>query len=365
MINIGFKSNYKILNFTNEIGKYILGGIATYIDELYRFHTEETGFVHFYDDEIQADIKIDSYPGLKDILSVSYKEIERLKELNFQIAVVHFYGLSFISDEEILKGRKLIYVVHSVPTTEPYTIENPFGGNYQIQKDFEAMSFRADAIACVSNAEKEKLKTLYPELENKIHVIHNGMQFNNDDITTKEIKEYRKIFGFIGRLDYRKGLLECIKAFKKIDGELNIACDNQDPLYLSTILDYIEAADLHNRIHFYGWCHGERKKSFLNSLDAFIIPSLYEPFGYVVLEAINNRIPIIASTGGGIPEIIGDYKYTFDPYEEGELEKTIKTFQEDSIEEIKQELEKLYKRKELFTSQKMMDKYTKLFNTLL
>ncbi|SHF05329.1 Glycosyltransferase involved in cell wall bisynthesis [Thermoanaerobacter uzonensis DSM 18761] len=365
MININFKANYKILHFTNEIGKYMAGGIATYIDQLYKHHTEDTGFVHFYDDEILTDIRIESYPGIKDILSVSYKEIGRLKEINFQIAIVHFYGLSFIAEEEILKNKKLVYVVHSVPATEPYAIEDPFGGNYQIQKDFETLSYRADAIICVLEAEKEKLKSLYPELENKIYVIHNGMEFDSADSIKRNVKPTRRNFGFIGRLDYRKGLLECIKAFKKIDGELHIACDNQDPFYLSAILNYIEAAEMQNKIHFYGWCHGERKKAFLNSLDALIIPSLYEPFGYVVLEAINAKTPVITSRNGGISEIIGEYKYTFDPYQEGELEKAIKTFQEDTVEEIEKEMEKLYKRKELFTAQKMVEKYTDLFNSLL
>lgn len=32
MINIGFKSHYKIIHFTNEIGKYIVGGMATFIN---------------------------------------------------------------------------------------------------------------------------------------------------------------------------------------------------------------------------------------------------------------------------------------------------------------------------------------------
>ena len=206
---------------------------------------------------------------------------------------------------------------------------------------------------------------LYPELENKIYVIHNGMEFDSADSIKRNINSTRKNFGFIGRLDYRKGLLECIKAFKKIDGELHIACDNQDPFYLSTILDYIEAAEIQNKIHFYGWCHGERKKAFLSLLDALIIPSLYEPFGYVVLEAINTKTPVIANKNGGISEIVGDYKYTFNPYEERELERAVKMFQEDTVEEIEKEMGKIYRRKELFTAQKMINKYMDLFNSLL
>ena len=77
---------------------------------------------------------------------------------------------------------------------------------------------------------------------------------------------------------------------------------------------------------FCGWCVGERKEIFLNSLDALVIPSLYEPFGYVALEAMQRGLPVICSKNGGLDEILEGYKYKFNPYVEGELEKAIDEF---------------------------------------
>ncbi|MBE3575885.1 MAG: glycosyltransferase [Firmicutes bacterium] len=230
------------------------------------------------------------------------------------------------------------------------------------------MCRRAKVIVCVSNAEREKLRTLYPELGPKIQVIHNGIQPAEDSHPANPAEEpreqpevpiraHRRVFGFLGRLDYRKGLLECIKAFKGLDdAELRVACDNQDSAYFSGLLDYIEGAGLNDKVTFYGWCQGPRKQSFLQSLDALIVPSLYEPFGYVVLEAMNAQVPLICSNRGGIPEVVGDYRFCFDPYEPGALRECIRRFQAASAEEVKKEAMALFARLRLFTAQAMCEK---------
>ena len=112
---------------------------------------------------------------------------------------------------------------------------------------------------------------------------------------------------------------------------------------------------------FYGWCSGERKKSFLKSLDALIIPSLYEPFGYVVLEAMKEKVPVIVSSNGGMEEIVGDYKYCFNPYLANDLERCIAEFQNDSIEVIEEQRARLFERSKLFTSKKMVENYNNVF----
>ncbi|CAH1193838.1 D-inositol-3-phosphate glycosyltransferase [Paenibacillus plantiphilus] len=364
MINIQFKPHYRVLHFTNEIGKYIIGGMASYMNEMYRHHGQDVGFVHFYNSSVQ-DIVMDSYPGPDNILAVAAHELDRLRELSFDIAVVHFYALHFMIDENVLKGRPLIYVVHSVPTTEPYFPEQPFGEQHVVKEQFESMCERANIIVTVSHAEAHKLIALYPEFESKVRVIHNGMTYTETEPAIQSIREHRKTFGFLGRLDYRKGLYECLRAFKTTDACLKIACGFEDPEYLSSILGYIEAADLQSKIEFLGWCQGERKLSFLRSLDALIVPSLYEPFGYVVLEAMSQQLPLICSNRGGIPEIVGDYKYCFDPYDSDSLAVTIHQFQTDDKEVIQEQVIKLYQRTKRFTSEEMSDKYEMLYHSIM
>lgn len=362
MFKIGFKKHYKVLNFTTEIGKHTVGGVGTYMDQLYKYHSEDTGFVHIYDGNDTQTISTEDYPDKKDILAVSSGEIDQVMYLSYDIAVIHFYALSCLVSEDYIRGRKLVYVVHSVPTPEPYYINEPFGIHDDIKFSFQSVCNRADIIVCVSNAEKEKLSTIYPYLSHKIIVIYNGIDFEEEITNVRsEINKERNVFGFIGRLDYRKGLLECIRSIKNIDCEFRIACGNEDPQYLNILTNYIDGASLKDRVVFYGWCSGVRKKSFLKSLDALIIPSLYEPFGYVVLEAMKEKIPVIVSSNGGMAEIVGDYKYCFNPYLANDLERCILEFQNDSIEEIKEQRSRLLERSKLFNSQEMVENYNNVF----
>jgi len=47
---------------------------------------------------------------------------------------------------------------------------------------------------------------------------------------------------------------------------------------------------------------------FWNSVDVAVVPSLYEPFGLVALEALACGVPVVATTAGGLKEIVEDGK---------------------------------------------------------
>lgn len=364
MINLNFKKMYKVVHVTNEIGNYVIGGMGTYINELYRYRDDETGFIHIHNNTY-ADIDIGNYPGFYDILSMSYDEWHRIQDLDCDIVVIHFYELAFCITDKIVNSKKVVYVIHSVPLPEPPSQEDPFGGNFSIKQNFEYICKNAHKLICVSYAEKNRLLNIYPQYESKVKVIHNGITLVPEEIRSIRTMHKKKVFGYIGRMDYRKGILECIKAFKNIDGELRIACANNDPYYFSTLIQYIEAANMQDKVRFFGWCMGARKESFMNSLDALIIPSLYEPFGYVVVEGMKCGIPIITSRNGGIGEIVQDYKYQYDAYEEYELVDIINLFKEDSDECISKEVEYLQEQLKKFTAENMIEKYLKIWREIL
>ncbi|MFD2671260.1 glycosyltransferase family 4 protein [Marinicrinis sediminis] len=382
MFKLAFKPHYEALHFTNEFGHYLYGGMGTFMNHYFPHRSESTGFAFIYREEEYPDIESSLFPGQQDIVAFSYAESGRAGDLSFDIAVCHFYEFQFMTEPSFLQGRKLVYVIHSIPTPEPYYPENPFGEHDELRAKFENLCYAADSLVCVSHAEKQKLCAIYPDLESKAVVIHNGMNFKEISHSThasetrelseasqlgelREVREERTIFGFLGRLDYRKGLLEALKELKGLNFELHIACGGEDPEHLSAVLQYIEAANLQSQVRFMGWCSGTRRDAFLQSLDALIVPSLYEPFGYVILEAIDEGITLISSNGGGIQEIVGDYKYQFDPYQPGEMRDAICQFQRDEASMIQVELEKLQTQKVYFTAERMVRNYEQLFRTLL
>lgn len=364
MVNLYFTDQYRAVHVTNECGAYMMGGIATFMNEMYTEHDADTGFIHLYDSTSIPDLELSRYPGTRDILAVPFSEAERLSFHAYEVVFLHFYGLSFLLDGILAEDKPLVYVVHSVPTTEPYDPNRPFGMNDDVKFHFERCCSRAKAIVCISEAEKRKLIELYPEFTDKITVIMNGMSLEKR--TVLSISSKRTTFGFIGRLDYRKGLLELIKTMRHIDGELLVACGNEDPEHLAEILLFIEGAQLEQKVKFIGWCQGERKQAFFEAIDALIVPSLYEPFGYVILEAMNRVVPLICSDRGGIPEIVGeDYPYLFQPYEAGSLKAAIERYQHCDQETLQAQVEQVAERSVIFSGEAMRGHYRQLLDEMI
>ena len=149
--------------------------------------------------------------------------------------------------------------------------------------------------------------------ENKIHLIHNGIEIDRFKPTeTKEIKaefglrpdEY--IIGTAARLTRSKGVFELIEALsmlskKRKNIRLIIAGDGpeRDSLELFAkdlgVLERVIFAGLRNDI-----------EKIYSAMDVFILPSINEPFGLAILEAMAVGKPVIATNAGGIPEIIRD-----------------------------------------------------------
>ncbi|MBQ2980505.1 MAG: glycosyltransferase family 4 protein [Lachnospiraceae bacterium] len=365
MFNLNFKKNYKVVHVNNELGNYLIGGAGTYMNEIYKYRPDDMGFIYMNLCNPFEDYEVKGFLEQKDILVMHKDECSKLNSLACEILVVQFYEFAFMLTEELVKGKKIAYVVHSVPTPEPPPAHDPFGGNDDIRDKFYKLCEMSNIVICVSNAEKEKLAKIYPQFESKVKVVHNGITYDKNIVLSDNYKNSRKIFGYIGRADYRKGILECIREFKNVDGELRIACPKNDESYVKMIIDYIEAADMQDRVKLYGWCVGKRKEQFLKSLDALIIPSLYEPFGYVALEGIQYGLPVISSKNGGLDEIFEGYKYKYNPYKKSELKDMIEQFQNDSDAEIHKQQQILLKNIERFSAEEMCRKYNKIWDELL
>lgn len=112
------------------------------------------------------------------------------------------------------------------------------------------------------------------------------------------------LIGMVCRLTEQKGITYALQAFARLKDEfpaahLLIAGDGP----LRTALER-EAAPLKNRVHFLGW--RDDTALLMAALDIFLVPSLWEGFGLVFLEAMAQAVPILATNVSAIPEIIVD-----------------------------------------------------------
>ena len=159
-------------------------------------------------------------------------------------------------------------------------------------------------IIAVSRAAKKFIKrfTKVP-----VEIIPNGVntEMFKDGWEKEELKDE---FGFegevvlyVGRIDPRKGLEVLIKAMNAVDGTLVVAGAGKN---LSKMMSVAEAVGVRNKVRFLGYVSYDRLPRLYGASDVFVLPSVSEAFGIVLLEAMASGVPVIGTRVGGIPEII-------------------------------------------------------------
>jgi len=123
---------------------------------------------------------------------------------------------------------------------------------------------------------------------------------------------------FVGELGARKNLQRLIAAFgriaSRIPHDLVIAgVPAADDGYPQVLHREAERWALEGRVQFLGFVPDDRLRSLYARCDAFAFPSLYEGFGFPVVEAMSWGRPTVASQESAIPEVAGDGALLVDP----------------------------------------------------
>jgi glycogen(starch) synthase len=166
----------------------------------------------------------------------------------------------------------------------------------------------SDALITCSASMEDEVTTLYGPQLPPITVIRNGI-----DVTTWNFRERAPRSGppkllFVGRLEYEKGVQDAIAALPRIRRShpgttLSIAGEGTQFTWLyqqarthrvARAVNFLGTLD---HIELLGWLHGA---------DAIVLPSRYEPFGIIALEAAAAGTPLVASTAGGLGEAVVD-----------------------------------------------------------
>ena len=98
-------------------------------------------------------------------------------------------------------------------------------------------------------------------------------------------------------------LLRAVGVLKRrgINVYVCIVGDGEERKFIETLL---QEEDIEDRVHLAGFVQDAHK--ILKAFDVFVLPSLKEGLPYVVLEAGQAELPVVASDVGGIPDIIAD-----------------------------------------------------------
>ena len=170
---------------------------------------------------------------------------------------------------------------------------------------------KMDGVVCVSETAKQALIKLYPSLKDKAHVIYNF--FNTDLIKKKSddcVKLDNSTFSIlsIGRMVEQKGYLRAMDVINRLARE--------GYKFKWTIIgDGGDKQEIENKIRIYGIEDKvellglkDNPYPYIKTCDLFFLPSLYEGFPTVTIEAKVLNKPVLATEVSGIHEQIEDGK---------------------------------------------------------
>lgn len=202
---------------------------------------------------------------------------------------------------------------------------------------------KAEKVIAVSNATKKDIVKYFKIKPEKIEVIYEGVdqQFqameNSPKIENlKQKYQLRKPFLFYtGVWRNHKNLVGLIKAFKIVKEQyrldINLVLGGKEDPYYPEVRKTWQEEGLEQEIIPVGFIDQKELPIFYNAAYAFIIPSFYEGFGLIGLEAMNCGTPVISSNSTSLPEILGNAAIYFDPHQPEDIAEKINLVFQDKI----------------------------------
>ena len=243
-------------------------------------------------------------------------ELIRKESIKYDIVVAHDW-LSAIGGMTVKREIGLPFAFHVHSTEKGRTLGN--GSEVVSNIELHAANV-ADLIVTVSYAMKDELTNLgFPK--EKIQVSYNGVdpqKYNPEEVTAEQIQKIRAYYDikndesmilFIGRLVGVKGVDKLIMAMPKIlqktpKAKLIIVGLGDLQEYLGNL---VKTMRLDNSVKFrFEFVPEEERILHYAACDVAVFPSLYEPFGIVVLEAMSMAKPVVVGGAGvsGMREIV-------------------------------------------------------------
>ena len=255
-------------------------------------------------------------------------EAFRLREgINYRLVHTNYWLSAWVGLQlKQISQIQLVHTYHSIGAVKYRVVPNrPIIARTRLQVEQQILE-QANCIIATSPQEQEYLRTLVSH-EGNIKIIPYGTNINNFRIIPKVearaklgLTANEHIVLYVGRFDSRKGIETLVRACAQSQtlGNLRLvivggSCqDRIDGLERRRIEQIVQEVGLAEKTIFPGQLDHKILPLYYAAADVCVIPSHYEPFGLVAIEAMACGTPVVASDVGGL-------KFTVVPEQTGLL----------------------------------------------
>jgi glycosyltransferase involved in cell wall biosynthesis len=329
----------RVLMFSWEFPPHVVGGLGKHVTELapaLAGQLTATG-------PIEIDLITPRYNGGADVEQISdsltvyridvppldpqdnYNSVissnHFLLEAGAQRGNVHSYDLIHVHDWLVskagiwLKERWKTPLLTTIHATERgrHRGHTPGETSYQIDRTEWLSCYEAWRVIACSQFMQRELEEYFELPPDKVVVIPNGIAVSDESFCSlDDLDELRRQYApngerlllFVGRIVHEKGLHVLVRAMPRIladypNTRLLVAGKNGSSLWPLAYELNVDSA-----ITFLDFVSNRERDCLYRIADAAIFPSLYEPFGIVALEAMAANCNVIASSVGGLGEVV-------------------------------------------------------------
>jgi glycogen(starch) synthase len=176
------------------------------------------------------------------------------------------------------------------------------------------LTYEAWKVICCSDYMVSHVRWAFGLPEDKLVMIPNGVNTSvYENAENEDCEAFRakyalpdeKIVLYVGRLVYEKGIHVLINAVPKVLDRVNAKFIIVGSGYMKEqLLNIVRSMKLEHKVLFMGFVDDETLLRLQKCADVSVVPSLFEPFGIVALEAMAAKSPVVVSDTGGLSEIV-------------------------------------------------------------
>jgi len=184
---------------------------------------------------------------------------------------------------------------------------------FYLNLDYEGIR-KATQIIAVSQATKNDIMDCLNIPEEQISVVYQGIDHELFRPVSRSIYDEPYIL-FVGSEQPRKNLAGLLQAFSQLKAESRFkelklvkvgTAGGRDEYFRNQTMEVVEALGLANEVIFTSFVPEKDLPAYYSEAALFVLPSLYEGFGFPILEAMACGCPVVASNSSSLPEVVGN-----------------------------------------------------------